>query len=677
MSGTRRYERPEPIVFTANELLSEMWRPVVGASNRYDVSDLGRVRDRTLNRVTTGTFDTSKGYMMVGINMDDGIRRNKGVHVLVAEAFIPNPENKPMVNHEDTNKTNNKVSNLSWVTNSENMLHAFENGLCENTRAAAYEQIKRLQAMPKTDRQRESARENIIKINKRPKTEKQLETSRNNINSPICRERANESRFDRHPPIRLVETGEIFRSQRELAELLGISESLICAYLKGRKPNNSEYHFEYVTEPAIELKPFLYPHQQEAVTKMFDGCILNGGVGSGKSITGLYYYFQSYGGRKEDIHDYVPMVDPPDLYIITTAKKRNDLEWQGDMAPFLLSTTAEVNYYNNKVTVDSWQNIQKYVDVKGAFFMFDEDHVTGSGAWVKAFLKIAKSNRWIILSASPGDRWEDFIPVFIANGFYKNKTEFSREHLIYSRYSKFPKVERYVNEGRLIRLRNKILIDMDFKRHTIPHHEDVYVNYNIPKYKDVIRHRWDPYKDEPIQQGSGLCYVLRRIVNDDESRQIALLELFEKHPKMIVFYNFDYERDILLNLYYGEGVEIAEYSGHAHQPIPESDSWVYLVNYSAGCEGFNCIKTNVIVFYSQNYSYKVMIQAAGRIDRLNSPFIDLYYYHLKSRSGIDLAISKAIKEKKIFNEGRYVERSTNWYKKPKDEPVVYVDRFSR
>ena len=460
--------------------------------------------------------------------------------------------------------------------------------------------------------------------------------------------------------VRIIETGEVFESLKECASAIGGDTSNICNCLKGKLNSHKGLHFERTTQKETYSKPFLYPHQKEAVEKMFDGCILNGGVGSGKSITGLYYYFQSYGGRKDDIHDYVYMTDPPDLYIITTAKKRNDNEWSGDMAPFLLSTNPEVSPYKHKVIVDSWQNIKKYVDVHGAFFIFDEDHVTGNGAWVKAFLKIAKNNRWIILSASPGDRWEDFIPVFIANGFYKNKTQFSREHLIYSRYSKFPKVERYINEGRLIRLRNRILIDMDFKRHTIPRHEDVYVRYDIAKYKDAVRNRWDPYKNEPIQQASGLCYVLRRIVNTDEARQVALLELFERHPKMIVFYNFDHERDILLNLYYGDDVEVAEYSGHAHQPVPDSDSWVYLVNYTAGCEGFNCIKTDTIVFYSQNYSYKVMIQAAGRIDRLNSPYTDLYYYHLKSRSGIDLAISKALKQKKNFNEGRYIERSMKW-----------------
>lgn len=400
-------------------------------------------------------------------------------------------------------------------------------------------------------------------------------------------------------------------------------------------------------------KSFLYDHQWDAVDRMFNGCILNGGVGSGKSRTGLYYYFKEHGGSKRP--DYVPMKNPKDLYIVTTAKKRNDLEWEGELSHFLLSIHPEVNYYKNKVVVDSWQNIKKYADVQDAFFIFDEDHVTGYGTWTKTFLKIAKVNDWIILSATAGDKWEDYIPVFIANGFYRNKTEFTREHCIYSRYSKFPKVERYINTGRLIRLRNKILIDMDFERHTVPHHEDVYCNYDIPTYKDVMRNRWDPYKQTPIEQPSGLCYVLRRVVNSDEARQMKLLELLETTPRAIIFYNFDYERDILLNLGYGEGVEIAEWNGHAHQPIPDSDKWVYLVQYTAGCEGFNCIKTDTIIFYSQNYSYKTMIQAAGRIDRLNTPYTDLYYYHFKSRSGIDLAISKALSQKKKFNETRWVK----------------------
>ena len=402
-------------------------------------------------------------------------------------------------------------------------------------------------------------------------------------------------------------------------------------------------------------KQFLYDYQMDAVKKMTNGCILNGGVGSGKSRTGLYYYFKEQGGSINP--DYVPMKHrPKDLYIITTARKRDDLEWEGELVPFLLSTNPDQNvFYGNKVVVDSWNNIKKYSDISGAFFIFDEQRVVGSGAWVKSFLKIARGNDWILLSATPGDTWSDYIPVFIANGFYKNKSEFSREHVVYSRFSKYPKIDRYLNTGRLVRLRDRILVDMDFTRHTIPHHEDVYCRYDISKYKDAIKTRWDPYKNEPIQQASGLCYILRRVVNEDESRQRALLEIFEKHPKMIVFYNFDYELDILKGIYYGNNCEIAEWNGHAHNPIPQSERWVYLVQYTAGCEGWNCVKTDTIVFYSQNYSYKVMEQASGRIDRLNTPFRDLYYYHLKSRSGIDLAISKALKEKKQFNERKFVK----------------------
>lgn len=386
----------------------------------------------------------------------------------------------------------------------------------------------------------------------------------------------------------------------------------------------------------------LYDYQVDAINEMTNGCILCGGVGSGKSRTSLAYYFMQQGGC---VNPYRPMKKPRKLYVITTARKRDTLEWEAEFAPFLIKDAV----------VDSWNNIKKYSDVSGAFFIFDEQRVVGSGTWVKAFLKIAKANDWILLSATPGDTWSDYIPVFIANGFYKNKTEFCREHVIYSRFSKYPKIDRYVNTGRLVRLRNKILVDMDFDRKTISHHDDVYCTYDISKYKDVMRKRWDPYKDEPIINASGLCYILRKVVNSDESRQVVLMELLEKHPRAIIFYNFDYELEILKNLYYGEDVEIAEWNGHKHQEIPKGDKWVYLVQYTAGAEGWNCIKTDTIIFYSQNYSYKIMQQSAGRIDRLNTPYKDLYYYHIKSRSGIDLAISKALNQKKKFNEGKFVK----------------------
>lgn len=377
----------------------------------------------------------------------------------------------------------------------------------------------------------------------------------------------------------------------------------------------------------------LYDYQRDAVDRLKNGSILCGGVGSGKSRTSLAYYYK--------------VARTKDLYIITTARKRDTKEWEDEVKPFNLK---------RKVTIDSWNNIGKYKDIVDTFFIFDEQRVVGYGAWVKSFLKITRVNEWVLLSATPGDTWQDYIPVFIANGFYRNKTEFAREHIIYSRFSKYPKIDRYVNEGKLLRLRRQILVTMDFKRKTVSHHEDVYVSYDISLYKDVTRSRWDPYKNEPIPDASGLCYVWRKIVNTSEARQLALLEIFEKHPKLIVFYNFNYELDILKDMFGAyAGVQVAEWNGHKHESIPTGPSWVYLVQYTAGAEGWNCITTDTIVFYSQNYSYKIRQQAAGRIDRLNTPYTDLYYYHLKSRSGIDLAISKALKEKKKFNESKYVK----------------------
>lgn len=452
------------------------------------------------------------------------------------------------------------------------------------------------------------------------------------------------------------------------------------------------------------MSDILSDYQLEAISRMRNGCILVGGVGSGKSRTGIGYYCEQQGGVLSK-NEFVKLHKPKDLYIITTARKRDTKEWEGELCYFLLTTHPEDSLYDHKIVVDSWNNIQKYADVKDAFFIFDEQRVVGYGAWSKTFIKIAKNNAWILLSATPGDTWSDYIPVFIANGFYRNKTEFVQEHIVYNPFVKFRQIQKYINTTRLVRLRDRILVTMEDQRHTVPHHEDVHVKYDIQLYKSVTETRTDPFTQgyipyrgkeiagsllvgrdisveevskqimygwpytpkngdyvklvrKPIKTASEMCAVWRKIVNTDVSRQIALLEIFEDHPRMIVFYNYDYERDILLNLYYGEGVEIAEWSGHAHQPMPECESWVYLVQYNAGAEGWNCIKTNTIVFFSQNYSYKIMEQAAGRIDRLNTPFTDLYYYHLKTRSGIDLAISRALRNKKRFNEGRYVERST-------------------
>ena len=394
----------------------------------------------------------------------------------------------------------------------------------------------------------------------------------------------------------------------------------------------------------------LYKYQLDAIDKMKNGCIVCGGVGSGKSRTSLAYYYKEMGGNLK-ISEYQYLENPCDLYIITTARKRDSLEWIGELNLFLLSPMDECRPYHNKVVIDSWNNIQKYTDVHDSFFIFDEDRVTGSGAWVKAFLKIVKTNRWIILSATPGDTWSDYIPVFIANGFYKNKTEFIREHVVYSRFTKYPKVDRYLVTGKLARLRASILIPMEFERKTVAHHEKVDCEYDAAEYREVMRTHF--YNGEPITSAPQFCYILRKIVNSDISRQRAFLELLEYHPRAIVYYNHTYELDILRELLKGCGRPFKEWNGEKHEQLPEGPAWVYLVQYTAGAEAWNCITTDTIIFYSQNYSYRVLVQACGRIDRLNSPYEDLYYYHLRSRAPIDLAISRALSTKKKFDEEKF------------------------
>lgn len=403
----------------------------------------------------------------------------------------------------------------------------------------------------------------------------------------------------------------------------------------------------------------LKPYQLDAIRRMKNGCILCGGVGSGKSRTALGYFFFKNGGQLDgdDELGYVPMddVNLPDLYVITTAKKRDNFEWESEMACFLLSPDKEVQLYNHKVVVDSWNNIKKYRKVSGAFFIFDEQRVTGSGVWVKSFLDICRKNQWILLSATPGDTWPDYIPVFVANGFYKNKTEFVDRHVVYARFVTYPKIERYLDEERLERLRDAILVDMDFCRNTTAHHTDIATDFDRVMYREIYRKRWNPWTNEPIRNASELCYSLRKVVNADESRERAVLELLESHPRAIIFYNFDYELDILTQMAENNGIVYAQWNGHKHEAIPDGDSWIYLVQYLAGAEGWNCITTDTIIFYSQNYSFKIMEQSAGRIDRMNTPYQELYYYHLKSYSGIDAAIALALREKKIFNERSFAK----------------------
>lgn len=400
----------------------------------------------------------------------------------------------------------------------------------------------------------------------------------------------------------------------------------------------------------------LYDYQNEAVEKLHNGCILCGDVGSGKSKTALAYFFMKECGGKTGVDgDYIPMKDPKDLYIITTARKRDTFEWEEECSSFLLSSNPDNNPYDTKVVIDSWNNIKKYKDVKDGFFIFDEQRVVGSGAWVKSFLKIVKSNHWILLSATPGDTWSDYIPVFIANGFYKNRSEFLRLHAVYSYYSKYPKIERYIGEGKLLKLRKSILVNMRYKRSTVRHNEIILAEYDQILYKTISSKRWNIYEDSPIENVSELGYTIRRLVNSDKSRIKAVEDLALEHKRLIIFYNFDYELALLKNASYPNGTEVKEWNGHKHEPIPASPRWVYLVQYTAGAEGWNCTETDTIIFFSQNYSYKTMIQASGRIDRLNTPYTDLYYYHIRSQSPIDLAISRTLNRKKNFNEKQFFE----------------------
>lgn len=395
----------------------------------------------------------------------------------------------------------------------------------------------------------------------------------------------------------------------------------------------------------------LYEDQLEALKKMKDGCILCGDVGSGKSITALAYYYTQHGGVV-NADSYVRMTGkPPDLYIITTAKKRDSKDWDLELARFHMYRSDEPStMYGNKIFVDSWNNLHKYAGVSGAFFIFDEQRVIGKGAWVRAFLQIAKSNRWILLSATPGDTWLDYIPVFIANGFFKNRSEFYRNHCVFNRYTKYIQITRYLDEGRLIKMRRYLLVDIGYKRPTTQHHLDIYAEYDHKMYKYAGKTRWNPYTDAPMATASELCQVWRRIVNSDISRRTAFVDICTDHPRVIVFYNFDYELDILHETLEDCHIPYAEWNGHKHQKLPEGNRWAYLVQYLAGCEGWNCTTTDTMIFYSANYSYRVMTQAAGRIDRRGTLFKDLYYYHLKSRSGIDIAIDRALEGKKDFNE---------------------------
>ena len=370
----------------------------------------------------------------------------------------------------------------------------------------------------------------------------------------------------------------------------------------------------------------LYSHQEEALRLLHSGNVLVGGVGSGKSRVGASWALSKADAKK--------------IVVITTARKRDSLEWEGEFAALGANC--------DDVTIESWNNVSKFADYHDHVFIFDEQRVVGSGAWVKSFLKISRHNLWILLSATPGDTWLDYVPLFIANGFYKNRTSFSEQHIVWDRFAKYPKVKRFVNTGVLESRRRRIIVPMPAERHTRRNRKDIFVPFDRDEYDLIVKKRMDPWTKEPIRNAAGVCYALRRSVNSSGNRLDQLRSIVKKRHRVIVFYNFNYERDELLKL--KDELVVAEWNGHAHEPIPEGDSWVYLVQYTAGAEGWNCTETDTVVFYSLNYSYKVLEQAEGRIDRINTPYTDLWYYYFKSESGIDSAISKAVAEKATFNE---------------------------
>lgn len=422
---------------------------------------------------------------------------------------------------------------------------------------------------------------------------------------------------------------------------------------------------------------------------MFNGCILWGGVGSGKTRVACSYYME--------------VEADADVFVITTARKRDSLDWEGEFAKFGVGKHLNATL-GGKLTVDSWNNISKYTSTRGGFFIFDEQRLVGSGEWTRAFIEIAKHNRWILLTATPGDTWLDYIPVFLAHGYYKNRTQFKLEHVVYSYHSKFPKVERYQGVGKLVRLRNKLLVPMPYARHTTRNVEIVEVDYDKERFERVLKKRWHVFEERPLKDVGELFLVMRKVVNTSASRGQAVREALLNHPRLIVFYNFDYELEMLREL--GEslknsseetshssslknlekgswqkeemslsgetgsstktdvngnaaktsrpeklaGFEVAEWNGHKHEEVPKSEKWLYLVQYVAGAEAWNCTETDTMLFYSLTYSYKNFEQAMGRTDRLNTPYTFLNYKILKSSAVIDNAIWKSLSNKENFNE---------------------------
>jgi hypothetical protein len=350
----------------------------------------------------------------------------------------------------------------------------------------------------------------------------------------------------------------------------------------------------------------LMEHQLDAVNNLGNGKVLWGVTGSGKSAVVLEYYMRNEAPRP--------------IIVITTAKKRDSLDWYGEAAKFGVSVEPQFSRAG-AITVDSWNNIKNYRGVVGAFFVFDEQRVVG-------------------------------------HGYYTNITDFKLQHVVYEPFTTFPKVKMYLDESRLEKLRNDVLVEMPYQAYTKRVKNYMPVSYDKDLFDQVWDKRWHVYEDRPLKDAAERWRVGRRVVNSDQSRVEFIWDLIHKgvHDKVIVFYNFDYELEILRGL--ADMFVVAEWNGHRKNLVPDEGPWIYLVQYNSGAEGWNCTTANAMVFYSMTYSYRTFIQAQGRIDRLDTPFKTLYYYVLVADCITDKAVKRALDQKKNFNERRFVAENS-------------------
>lgn len=380
----------------------------------------------------------------------------------------------------------------------------------------------------------------------------------------------------------------------------------------------------------------LQEHQEIVLPKLASGKVLVGGTGSGKSITAMAYFTQVSAEKK--------------IYVITTAKKRETGEWFEDAMKMSL---------RNDIVVDSWNNIGKYADVENAFFIFDEQRLVGSGAWVKHFYRIAKHNEWLLLSATPADRWIDLVPLFVANGFYKNKTEFNNYHVRFVPRVRFPKIDGYLDTWTLERYRDMIYVEMPYIKKAVRVDHFVPVDFDHEEQRTLFTDRWHSAEQRPLKDAGEMMRLLRKSTNSHWSRYAAVKSICKDNPRVIIFYNHNYELEQLRLLHVDLDIPVGEWNGHVHQDVPVGPRWIYLVQYQAGGEGWNCITTDTIIFYSLPYSYRNLEQAKGRIDRLNTQYESLHYYILKSKSIIDRGIWRALNMKKNFQASAFAKRVWN------------------